>query len=36
MMDEHIRSIFILNEPKTFFLAKPLNSSVGHSDFLLS
>ncbi len=36
MMDENIRSIFLHDKSKPFLIAKPLYSSILHSDFLLS
>gem|GEM_PF-3595082 len=36
MMHKHIRSVFLLDEPKTFMVIKPLNSSVYHNIILLS
>jgi hypothetical protein len=36
MMNKHIRSVFLLNEPKPFLVVKPLNSSIGHDNILLS
>jgi len=36
MMNEHIGSVFLLNETVAFFLVKPFNGAVGHSGVLLS
>jgi len=36
MMNKHIRSVFLLNESEPFMVAKPLNSSIGHDNILLS
>ncbi len=31
MVNEYIRTVFLLNEPKTFFVIKPFYCAVGHS-----
>jgi hypothetical protein len=36
MMNEYIRTIFLLNEAKAFAVIKPLHDSISHSDILLS
>jgi hypothetical protein len=36
MMHEYIRSIFLFDEAKAFFIAKPFYRSISHSDTLLS
>ena len=36
MMNKHIRSVFLLNESEPFMVIKPLNSSIGHDNILLS
>jgi hypothetical protein len=36
MMNEYIRTIFLLNEAKAFLVAKPLHDSISHCDILLS
>jgi len=36
MMNKYIRSIFLLDESKTFVVIKPLNSSICHFIILLS
>jgi hypothetical protein len=35
MMNKYIRTIFLLNKPKTFLVAKPFNNSISHGDTLL-
>jgi hypothetical protein len=36
MMNEYIRTIFLLNEAIAFLVIKPLHDSISHSDNLLS
>jgi hypothetical protein len=36
MMDEYIRSVFLLNESESFLIVKPLYCSIGHDIILLS
>src|SRR5210317_1956748 len=36
MMNKHISSVFLLNESEPFMVIKPLNSSIGHDNILLS
>jgi hypothetical protein len=36
MVNENVRTIFLLNEPIAFFLIEPLYNSVGHNGVLLS
>ena len=36
MMHKHIRSVFLLNETVAFIAAKPLYSTIGHDNILLS
>jgi hypothetical protein len=36
MMNKHILSVFLLNESEPFMVIKPLNSSIGHDNILLS
>jgi hypothetical protein len=35
MVNKHIRSIFLLNESKSFAVIKPLNNSIRHDTILL-
>jgi hypothetical protein len=35
-VNKDIRSIFLLNESKSFLVVKPLNSSINHNNILLS
>jgi len=35
MMNEYIRTIFLLNKAETFAVIKPLYDSISHSDILL-
>jgi len=36
VMNEYIRSIFLLDEAVAFFFVEPLYRSIGHNDTLLS
>ena len=36
MMNEYIRSIFLLDKTKTFLIVKPFYSSISHDTILLS
>jgi hypothetical protein len=36
MMNEHIRTVFLLDESEPFLVVKPFYSSIGHDDILLS
>jgi hypothetical protein len=35
-MNEHIRTVFLLDEAVTLVVTKPLHASISHSDNLLS
>jgi hypothetical protein len=36
VVNEHIGSVFLLNETEPFLVVKPFDCSVGHGDILLS
>ena len=36
VVDEHISAVFMLDESKSFLVAKPFNSSISHVNILLS